>query len=128
ITDVILSYLMNILFFDTPFIAFHISEKDRMMTQDFADIVAIKKSDADAKSLCLSSRKELSLVIYNGIPQIGDADLMKKFPHVQTVACTLDGVEKRMNVDLAKQVHRCTLKEHGLEVDKLPSGKRFIFF
>lgn len=73
-------------------------------------------------------RKKLQCVALNGIPQIGDPDLMAKFPHIQTVACTLDGVEKRINVSLARQVHRCTLKEPGLEVDDLPRGKRFIFF
>jgi hypothetical protein len=78
--------------------------------------------------LCSLSRKDLLGVIFDGIPQIGDANVMAKFPFVQTVACTLDGVEKRMNVELARQVHRCRLKEQGLEVDELPQGKRFIFF
>ncbi|MDQ7023959.1 MAG: amidohydrolase family protein [Anaerolineae bacterium] len=73
-------------------------------------------------------RRELDLVIKEGIPQIGDPDIMAKFSSVQTVACTLNGVEKRMNVELARQVHRCKLKEQGLEVDELPKGKRFIFF
>ncbi|GAB5491515.1 MAG: amidohydrolase family protein [Phototrophicaceae bacterium] len=73
-------------------------------------------------------REDIELIVKGGIPQIGDPELMAKFPHIQTVACILDGVEKRMNVDLARQVHRCTLKETGLEVDELPKGKRFIFF
>jgi cytosine/adenosine deaminase-related metal-dependent hydrolase len=73
-------------------------------------------------------RTSIKAVGVEGIPQIGDPDVMAKFPHVETVACTLDGVEKRMNVELARQVHRCTLKEQGLEVDALPTGKRFIFF
>ena len=64
----------------------------------------------------------------DGIPQIGNPDLMAKFPHIQTVACMLDGVEKRMNISLARQVHRCKLKERGLEVDALPSGRKFWFF
>lgn len=74
------------------------------------------------------SRKDLVCVMRNGIPQIGDLEIMAKFPHVQTVACTLDSIEKRMNIHLAKQVHRCKLKERGLEVDDLPQGKRFWFF
>ncbi len=73
-------------------------------------------------------RTNIKLVVTKGIPQIGEPEMMAKFPHIQTVACILDGVEKRMNVDLARQVHRCKLKEKGLEVDALPSGKRFIFF
>ena len=83
---------------------------------------------ATVETLCLSGRKDLKLVIREGIPRIGDPELMAKFPHIQTVACILDGVEKRMNVDLARQVHRCKLNEQGLDVDDLPSGKRFIFF
>jgi hypothetical protein len=77
---------------------------------------------------CSLSRKDLPMVIFNGIPQIGAPELMARFPHIQTVACTLDGVEKRINVELARQIHRCTLKEQGLEVDALPSNKKFIFF
>ncbi len=73
-------------------------------------------------------KNSLPIVIREGIPQVGDPEMMAKFPHIQTVACILDGVEKRMTVDLAKQVHRCRLKERGLEVDDLPTGKRFIFF
>lgn len=76
----------------------------------------------------LFKRNDTPLVVLDGIPQIGDAEMMAKFPHIQTIACTLDGVEKRMNIDLAKQVHRCQLKEKGLDVDDLPTGKRFIFF
>ncbi|MEL7434634.1 MAG: hypothetical protein AAFN11_11870 [Chloroflexota bacterium] len=68
------------------------------------------------------------LIIQNGIPRIGDPEMMAKFSHVQTVACTLDGVEKRIHIDLARQIHRCTLKERGLVVDVLPTGKRFFFF
>jgi hypothetical protein len=77
---------------------------------------------------CSLSRKDLPMVIFNGIPQIGSPELMAKFPHLQTIACTLDGVEKRINVELARQIHRCTLKEQGLELDALPKSKKFIFF
>jgi hypothetical protein len=77
---------------------------------------------------CGLSRKDLPMVIFNGIPQIGTPELMAKFPQLQTIACTLDGVEKRINVELARQVHRCTLKEQGLELDALPNKRKFIFF
>jgi len=89
---------------------------------DHADFVAYKKHGE------LHATSSFPIIVFNGIPQIGDPDLMAKFPHIQTIACTLDGIEKRMNIDLAKQVHRCQLKEKGLEVDDLPTGKRFIFF
>jgi hypothetical protein len=90
----------------------------------YADWLAVK-NEVD---LTNATRSQLALVSMGGVPQIGDPDVMAKFPFVETVACTLDGVEKRMNVELARQVHRCTLKEQGLEVDALPTSKRFIFF
>ncbi|MBZ0299816.1 MAG: amidohydrolase family protein [Anaerolineae bacterium] len=64
------------------------------------------------------------LIVKDGIPRIGDPDLMAKFPQVQTVAATLDGVPKTIHIDLARRIHQCTLKEPGLEVDALPT-KRF---
>lgn len=76
----------------------------------------------------VNSRNNIPLILKDGIPQIGNSDLMAKFPHVQTVACTLDGVEKRIHIDLARQVHRCTLKEKGLLVDALPKNERRFFF
>ena len=115
----------------TPFFRWQhnlIDKVDHIHDDDIADFVIIKDIEHPAKTLCTSTRKELAMVMYEGIPQIGDPEMMAKFPHIQTVACILDGVEKRMNVDLAKQVHRCQLKERGLDVDDLPSGKRFIFF
>jgi hypothetical protein len=65
-----------------------------------------------------------SLTVFNGMPQIGDPAMMAKFPHIQTVAATLDGVPKAIHIDLARRIHQCTLKEPGLEVDALPT-KRF---
>jgi hypothetical protein len=95
---------------------------------DCADFIALPNSSNVAWDLCHSSRKDLQLVMRDGIPQIGAPELMARFPHIQTVACTLDVVEKRINVELARQIHRCKLKEQGLEVDALPNGKKFIFF
>ncbi|MEO1162697.1 MAG: hypothetical protein AAFV98_02840 [Chloroflexota bacterium] len=83
---------------------------------------------ADFQTHITCKRHEKMLIIQNGIPRIGDPEMMAKFSHVQTVACTLDGVEKRIHIDLARQIHRCTLKERGLVVDVLPTGKRFFFF
>lgn len=93
-----------------------------------ADYVVVPDNQIPDTYISNTSRKDLPLVIFDGIAQIGDPEMMAKFPHIQAVACTLDGVEKRMNVDLAKQVHRCQLKERGLEVEDLPTGKRFFFF
>ncbi len=92
-----------------------------------ADHVVIRNSGDAAKELCESRRADLALIVRDGLPRIGDPDIMAKFPHVQTVAATLDGIEKRIHIDLARQIHRCQLKEPGLEVDGLPD-KRFWLF
>jgi len=86
------------------------------------DFCALTKTDFPRR------RADLALVVRDGVPRIGDPQIMATFPHVQTVACTLDGVEKRLHIELAKQIHRCTLKEQGLEVDELPAGRRFWFW
>lgn len=65
------------------------------------------------------------LVVRDGIPRIGDPDVMAKFPHIPTVDTTLDDRPKRIHADLARQIHQCQLKEKGLEVDALASGRRF---
>lgn len=77
--------------------------------------------------LCHSRRADLALVVRDGIPRIGDPNMMAKFPHIQTVAATLDGVPKAIHIDLARRIHQCTLKEPGLEVDALPSRRFFLF-
>lgn len=61
-------------------------------------------------------RRDIPLVVRGGVPQIGDPEVMAMFPHVETVAARLDGREKRMNITLARQVARCSLKEAGLEL------------
>ena len=70
-----------------------------------------------------AQRSEIALIVRNGIPQIGKTDVMAKFPQVQTVAATLDGVPKAIHIDLARRIHHCMLKEPGLEVDGLPTKK-----
>ncbi|MBZ0297430.1 MAG: amidohydrolase family protein [Anaerolineae bacterium] len=84
-------------------------------------------SPADILVNIRRKRGSNQLIIRDGLPRIGAPDIMAKFPRVQTVAATLDGVEKRIHIDLARQIHRCQLKEPGLEVDALPQ-KRFYLF
>lgn len=62
------------------------------------------------------ARADIPLVVRGGVPQIGNPEVMARFAHVETVAVRLDGKEKRMNVQLARQVARCSLKEPGLEL------------
>ncbi len=68
-----------------------------------------------------SNRADLALVVRGGEPQIGDPDVMARFPHIETVRARLDDQEKRLNVKLARQIARCTLKEPGLELLGMPS-------
>jgi hypothetical protein len=73
-------------------------------------------------------RSDIALVIKNSMPQIGDKEAFARFPNVQSVACILDGVTKRMNTSIARLVHRCKLKERGLEVDALPQKNFWLFW
>lgn len=71
------------------------------------------------------TRADIALVVRGGIPQIGAPALMRQFPHIPTVSAALDGVDKRIHADLARQVGRCGLREPGLVVDTAPAPKRF---
>ncbi|MCB9457276.1 MAG: hypothetical protein H6671_14925 [Anaerolineaceae bacterium] len=91
---------------------------------DCADFVIISATDDAAHKLCNSRRADLALVVRDGIPRIGNPDIMAKFPHIQTVPATLDGVPKAIHINLAQQIHACQLHEPGLEVAPLPTGRR----
>jgi hypothetical protein len=88
-----------------------------------ADLIAINGHEEVEARLCNSRRADLVLVVRGGIPQIGNPDIMAKFPHIETVDAMLDGVPKRIHLDLARRIHQCRLKEPGLEVDVLPKKK-----
>lgn len=106
----------------------HWSLKDqvtKLRSEDCADFILIHATDEPSIRLCQSRRADLALVVRDGIPRIGDPDVMAKFPHIPTVDATLDGRSKRIHADLARQIHQCQLKEKGLEVDALASGRRF---
>ena len=78
----------------------------------YADYIVVKQGNL---------HRQLALVVRGGEPQIGDPDVMAKFPHLETVRARLDDKEKRINVKLARQIARCTLKEPGLELLEAPS-------
>jgi hypothetical protein len=102
--------------------------KDKLVPlcpENRADMVVIPASSSPAQSLCQSRRSDLVLVVRDSIPWIGDPDVMAKFPHLETVDAALDGVPKRIHLELAQHIHQCRLKEPGLEVDALPRGRRF---
>jgi len=69
-------------------------------------------------------RADLALIVRGGVPQIGDPDLMAQFPHVETVRAELDGVPKAINIQLARQIAKCTLQEPGLTLIDNPQGRR----
>lgn len=66
----------------------------------------------------------IHLIMRGGIPQIGDPDIMAKFPHIQTVEAILDGVPKLINLNLARQIARCSLQEAGLELLQNPFKRK----
>lgn len=72
-------------------------------------------------------RNIIGAIITNGIPQIGDPDIMAKFPYIETVSALLDGVPKSINISLARQIQKCKLKEHGLELIEIPQKRFWIF-
>jgi cytosine/adenosine deaminase-related metal-dependent hydrolase len=65
------------------------------------------------------------LIVRGGVPQIGNPEIMAKFPHIETVEATLDGFPKFVNVQLARQIKRCSLKERGLELLGKPKARMF---
>jgi cytosine/adenosine deaminase-related metal-dependent hydrolase len=97
----------------------------RLRADNCADFVVITNADNPARRLCQSRRKDLALVVKGGVPQIGDPEVMAKFPHVRTVGATLDGRPKSIHQDLAKRIHLCQLKEAGLEVEAVPKRRLF---
>ncbi len=68
-------------------------------------------------------RADLALVVRGGVPQIGNPDVMAKFPQIETVPARLDDTEKSINITLARQIARCTLKEPGLELLQDPIAR-----
>lgn len=92
----------------------------------YADWIAFHHTDDDLETFCEHThRANLALVVKGGVPQIGDPELMAKFPDVKTVDATLDGKPKAIHIELAKRIHANSLKEPGLEVDTLPKRKLF---
>ena len=90
-------------------------------TGAYADFIALNSTSDPTTALCQSHRADLALVVRGGEPQIGDPDVMARFPQVKTVRARLDDREKSINVKLARQIARCTLKEPGLELLEDPS-------
>jgi len=73
------------------------------------------------------ARSGLALVVKGGVPQIGDPDVMAKFPHIRTIPAMLDGKPKSIHIDLAGRIIKCKLKEPGLEIEYTPQRKLFGF-
>lgn len=74
-----------------------------------------------------SLRAMLKLIVKGGIPQIGDPDIMAKFPHIETVSARLDGVLKEIHIELARRIEKCKLKEPGLELLTIPKKRFWVF-
>jgi len=70
----------------------------------------------------INTRADIALIVKNGVAQIGDVDLMQRF-HTKSIDCKLDGQNKRIATQLAKQIHKSSLKERGLHIE--PINKRW---
>ena len=118
-------WLTRMVFDEGGFILFHQHNPDWLSIQPFADFFLLHTNQDDATNLCTASRNAIQLIIRGGNPQIGDTELMAKFPHIETVPATLDGVPKAVNIDLARQIARCMLAEPGLELLETPRKALF---
>jgi cytosine/adenosine deaminase-related metal-dependent hydrolase len=98
----------------------HIKDAGELKPDFSADWILIRSAEDDELELCHSRRADLALVVKGGVPQIGDPDVMAKFPHIEIVPALLDGREKAIHVELARLIHKNSLKERGLEVEALP--------
>lgn len=97
------------------------ADRGHLNTSAWADF-----SVFSGNSSFVSGRAIISLIVRGGIPQIGDPDLMAKFPYVRTVEALLDGVPKAINLHLARRIARCSLQEPGLELGVIPKRRFFV--
>ncbi len=98
-----------------------------LRTEAQADFIAIRIETSEDSEYKHFRRADLALVVKGGVPQIGDPEVMAKFPHVQTVPAILDGRPKAIHIDLAQRILKCKVKERGLEVDAPPKGRMLGF-
>lgn len=93
--------------------------------KDVGHLSSLARGDCFAAKGWPYSRSDVSLVVKGGVPQIGDPEVMAKVPHIQTVDAVLDGKPKSIHSDLARRIQKCSLKEPGLEVDKVTERRFF---
>ena len=66
----------------------------------------------------------LALVLLLAYAPITSAATIAPAQAAETVRAELDGVPKAINVQLARQIAKCTLQEPGLELIDNPQGRR----
>ena len=101
----------------SPACMLRLSDAGHLRPGAHGDIIAIRSTGDDADTLCRARRADLALVVRGGVPQLGDPDLMARFPDAPTVPATLDGRPKAIHQALAQRLVQCPLQEPGLEVD-----------
>ena len=106
---------------------FNLLNRGHLKVNSVADFFVIRLSKYGIGEIYKSCRNDIALIVKGGIPQIGNPELMVQFAHIETVDAILDGSPKKIHIELAKQISKCKLKEHGLEIDTIPK-KRFFFF
>jgi cytosine/adenosine deaminase-related metal-dependent hydrolase len=101
----------------TPARILRLSDAGHLQPGAHADFIAIRSTNDDADALCHAHRADLALVVRGGVPQIGDPEVLARFPALPTVPALLDGRPKVIRRALAERLIRCTLNEPGLEID-----------
>jgi hypothetical protein len=91
-------------------------------------LIAFQNTDYFLASQFPTQRNQIELIVKDNHPQIGSPRMMAKFPKVQSIACMLDGIEKRISLALAKSIHQCKLKESEFEIEPLPKRIWFRFW
>ncbi len=74
----------------------------------------------------LLKRTDIQLIVKDGVAIFGTPALMNR-ARVPSVACTLDGQERKMHVTLARLAHRVKLKEDGFMLDEISKSQLWWF-
>lgn len=90
-----------------------------------ADLIAIRANGDPLRALINAHRADLTLVLREGAPLIGDPDVFARFSH-KSVSAVLNGRPKLIAADLAQKIARSNLQEPGLVVHPPPARRWFL--
>ncbi|MFO7320576.1 MAG: amidohydrolase family protein [Chloroflexota bacterium] len=90
-----------------------------------ADFIIVRANDDSPREATTLRRSDLALVVKDGVPQVGDPEIMARFPGLPAVPARLDGAPKLIHRRLAVRYLECTLVEPGLEIEPLAPARRW---